>query len=445
MRAGALLSGANVLTVTARDAAGNTSTDTLTVTYTPPADCGAAKGIEGGAKQRFSGIFSKIDTDGSLVVSDVRFAVPNATVYVDGAVATVEDLRVRDVVTVMGTFDLDTGSGCAEVVFSDADVIGLIVSVNLSNRTLTIIGQTVRIDVDTVFGDEIRPAQLSSLQPGERIRVTGLYADGAIVATRIDRAANGEGYFVAGVVTDLNAQEQTFRINEIAVQYGGASLVNFPTGEPRDGDTVRLTGTAGVHRRRGQWGSSRRAWNTSSTALRSPSSRQGHRWNTVIRCSSSPRAVRARSLGASRSDGGECNPTDCGVNDPTGHYTAPRVDARLLITATSVADPLDTATASVFVSFLPFAILGPHTLTGEVFAFETGVIRRASVNLWVQQSQQGYSYWWVHGPLRSDDLGLFEAPDLPDSHVSVDARKDGYMQPCAVASDVRGDVSSVSN
>ena len=32
----ALLSGSNVLTVTARDAAGNTSTDTLTVTYTPP-------------------------------------------------------------------------------------------------------------------------------------------------------------------------------------------------------------------------------------------------------------------------------------------------------------------------------------------------------------------------------------------------------------------------
>ena len=31
-----LVSGANVLTVTARDAAGNTSTDILTVTYTPP-------------------------------------------------------------------------------------------------------------------------------------------------------------------------------------------------------------------------------------------------------------------------------------------------------------------------------------------------------------------------------------------------------------------------
>ena len=37
----ALLSGQNVLTVTARDAAGNTSTDTLTVTYTPPVDATA--------------------------------------------------------------------------------------------------------------------------------------------------------------------------------------------------------------------------------------------------------------------------------------------------------------------------------------------------------------------------------------------------------------------
>ena len=91
---------------------------------------------------------------------------------------------------------------------------------NLSNRTLTVIGQTVRIDVDTVFGDEIRPAQLSSLQPDDRIRVTGLYTDGAITATRIDRAASEEGYFVAGVVTDLNPQEQTLRINEIVVQYG---------------------------------------------------------------------------------------------------------------------------------------------------------------------------------------------------------------------------------
>jgi hypothetical protein len=441
----ALLSGANVLTVTARDAANNTSTDTLTVTIsTPQADCSDVSGIEGGGKQRFSGIFSKINTDGSVVVSDVRFAVPNATVYVDGAISSVEDLRVRDVVTVTGTFDSDTRSGCAAAIFADAVVTGSIESVDLSNRTLTVIGHTVRVDVGTVLGDEIRPAQLSSLRSGDRIRVTGLYADGAITATRIDRATNGEGYFVTGVVTDLNAQEKTFRINEIVVQYGGASLVNFRAGEPRDGDTVRLTGTAL------EAGSSSSAGATVIQPTRMEYIEYGTRLaifpaSTSVESGHSVqfRASSAVTWSMSRSEGGACNPTDCGVIDLTGLYTAPRVDkgTRLLVTATSLADPLDTATASVFVSFLPFALFGPHTIEGEVFAFETGVIRRASVNLWVQQSQQGYSYWWAHGPLRSDDLGLFEAPDLPDSRVSVFAWKDGYVQPCAVTRDVRGDAS----
>ena len=45
----ALLSGANVLTVTARDAAGNISTDTLTVTYTP--DTTAAGGDDHRARR----------------------------------------------------------------------------------------------------------------------------------------------------------------------------------------------------------------------------------------------------------------------------------------------------------------------------------------------------------------------------------------------------------
>ena len=46
-----LLSGQNVLTVTARDAAGNTSTDTLTVTYTPP-DTTLADGDDHRADER---------------------------------------------------------------------------------------------------------------------------------------------------------------------------------------------------------------------------------------------------------------------------------------------------------------------------------------------------------------------------------------------------------
>jgi len=78
-----------------------------------------------------------------------------------------------------------------------------------------------------------------------------------------------------------------------------------------------------------------------------------------------------------------------------------------------------------------------HTLEGEVFSFETGAIRNANVDLWVQQRLRGYSI----PNLRTNDLGLFEATNVPYSHVSVYASKDGYVQPCAVTSDVSGGVS----
>ena len=45
----ALRDGTNVLTVTARDGAGNTATATLTVTYTPPSGLGAAYAFDEGA------------------------------------------------------------------------------------------------------------------------------------------------------------------------------------------------------------------------------------------------------------------------------------------------------------------------------------------------------------------------------------------------------------
>ena len=48
----ALQSGGNVLTVTAQDAAGNTGTDTLTVTYTPPPPDTTAPTVPGGLERR---------------------------------------------------------------------------------------------------------------------------------------------------------------------------------------------------------------------------------------------------------------------------------------------------------------------------------------------------------------------------------------------------------
>lgn len=80
-----------------------------------------------------------------------------------------------------------------------------------------------------------------------------------------------------------------------------------------------------------------------------------------------------------------------------------------------------------------------HTVRGEVFSFETGMIPHADVNLWVQTPGFGYSYWWANGRLGSDALGLFEAR-VPTSAITVLAFVAGFVQPCGVKSDVSGDV-----
>src|SRR5262245_53883108 len=46
---------------------------------------------------------------------------------------------------------------------------------------------------------------------------------------------------------------------------------------------------------------------------------------------------------------------------------------------------------------------------GEVFAYESGMIDDAQVDLWVQTAGFGYAYSLAGGPLQSDGLGQFEA------------------------------------
>jgi len=103
--------------------------------------------------------------------------------------------------------------------------------------------------------------------------------------------------------------------------------------------------------------------------------------------------------------------------------------------------PSRPAPATPVTSPLPAPSPQPHTVQGEVFSFEAGMVGGASINLWVQQGGFGYSYWWKHGPLRSDSAGVFQAPYLPDSSVTILAFASGYVQPCAVTAHLSNDLA----
>ena len=76
---------------------------------------------------------------------------------------------------------------------------------------------------------------------------------------------------------------------------------------------------------------------------------------------------------------------------------------------------------------------------GELFSFDTGMIANADINVWVQTSDIGFSYWWANGPLHSDGLGLFEA-QVPESDIFLLAVNKDFVQPCAVRSKVTQDI-----
>jgi hypothetical protein len=419
-------------------------------------DCVDANAIEGGgAPKRFSAVVRKVRA-ADVDVDNLLFTTTGATVYVDGNSVSPERLRVGDAVTVTGELDLQANTGCAAAIFSDADITAVIDATDLApgsqtiQGSLTVLGQRVLIDSSTVLGDDVLLSGESALQVGDRIRVSGVQAvDSAVMATRIDRADGEEGYFVTGVVTDIDAQGQTFRINRFTVRYGEALLIYFPAGVPRDDDTVRLTGTVFE------------AGDSGATVIQ-PTRIEYIEYGTPVavepksaslwhRESMQFRASGAVTWSVSRNDGGECDPEACGVIDSTGkftpsdtHWESAFETLGLRITATSVADPRNTATATVYVLFVPPPQFGPHTLTGEVFSSETGPIGGAGAYIWVAErvTGHGYGYTSAHDitPF-SDDLGRFQAPDLPDSRVSVLTGKQGYVQPCAVTPTVIGDQS----
>ena len=179
---------------------------------------------------------------GSIIVNDVRFETANATFDIDGTAGTQSDLSTGDVVIVRGTLDASGTTGTANSVVSDDLVEGPISAIDSAAATLTVLGQTVRIDADTSFDDSISPNSLDGLNVGDVVEVAGfMLADGSIGATRIELKPAGGEFEVTGNVSNLGAT--TFDINGLTVDFSAAQLDDFPGGSPEAGQLVEAKGT----------------------------------------------------------------------------------------------------------------------------------------------------------------------------------------------------------
>lgn len=180
---------------------------------------------------------------GSVYVNGVRFTTSAADIEIDGVKATQADLRVGQVVDIKGR--MDDGSARADVIRYHHNLEGPVASID--GLSLVAMGQTVHVSSETSLGEPIAVdpdlLQIKGLAIGDIVQVSGLIAaDGSIEATRVDLRVNDGAYDVYGSASDVDAAAKTFMINALVVDYASASVEDFPSGAPADGDLVKATG-----------------------------------------------------------------------------------------------------------------------------------------------------------------------------------------------------------
>jgi hypothetical protein len=197
-------------------------------------------GIQGSGGPTPAAAVGPITGFGSVFVNGVEYVTSNAQILIDQQPGTEAQLHAGQVVTIKGSVNADGVTGTATEVSFGGDVQGPVTQIDLTTNTLVVLGQTVRITGSTLFDDSLQPADLTSLQTGSLVEVSG-FSNGAgeIVASRVDLKPAGSNLQVKGVIQALDPAAHTFRINALTVDYSTSSTM--PT--LANGSVVEVQGT----------------------------------------------------------------------------------------------------------------------------------------------------------------------------------------------------------
>ncbi len=207
----------------------------------------AGGGIDG------SGIISRgaITAFGSIIVKGTEFDTSNAVIIVDGTEAGIGDIAVLDnldigrVVTVEGSVAKDATGFIADRVIYSNNIEGPVESINsidAKTKEIIVLGQTVILNVNTVFKD----TSFEEIALDEVVEVSGLNDEkGTVWATFIGKTGvliPGLEVEVTGYVSNLDSSLMTFYVNDLRVDYQSADSSRLPDGILTEGMLVEVDG-----------------------------------------------------------------------------------------------------------------------------------------------------------------------------------------------------------
>jgi hypothetical protein len=194
-----------------------------------------------------------ISAFGSIVVNGTEFDTSNAEIFVNGEEIGVGDEFVQDnldigrVVTVEGTLNGSDSDAVADQVFYSDNVNGPVESVGdtdpiTNEREIVVLGQTVIVNVITKF----KETTFDTITIDDVVEVSGYLDDtGAIRATFVGKTGvitDILEYEVTGFVANLDTDSETFKINDLTVDYSSADTSALPGNLPADGLLVEVEG-----------------------------------------------------------------------------------------------------------------------------------------------------------------------------------------------------------
>jgi hypothetical protein len=186
------------------------------------------------------GEITAIDT-GSVWVNGVEYSTAAANVHIDDQEALPSQLRAGQIVTVRGRISPAQRIGEALDIAFISDVRGTISRVDVQQRSFVVLGQTVRLSGDTQFGTGLEATSLEGLTVGTAVEVSAFpTAAGALLASRIDLAEANATLQVRGTVKMLEPGLATFRVNDLTVDFSGATV----DGTLGERISARVEGTA---------------------------------------------------------------------------------------------------------------------------------------------------------------------------------------------------------
>jgi len=190
-----------------------------------------------------------ITSEETLTVNGVEYDTSEAEVTVDNEPGNISELAIGQIVSIEGTLDENGQTGKANTISYNTNVFGPVSAVNKIENTLIILGQTIRIESDTLYvGDGL--SGLADIQVNNHLRVIGfVLANGELSASYVERVVlagdqipGEEGnpfYEINGRISNLNINENTFEVNEFVIDY--RNIVSLE--EVENGLAVEILGT----------------------------------------------------------------------------------------------------------------------------------------------------------------------------------------------------------